>query len=86
MDTAKTNSTYPTKVVSVAFSIKTARSDISASFGECKTIIVLPIIQRKHPSFPNKFNLSLRNLDDKIAATMTERAPRGVTREAEKYK
>lgn len=45
-------------------------------------MIVDPIIHNKQPSFPSKFSLSFRNFEDKIAATMTDKAPSGVTKDA----
>ena len=35
--------------------------------GECKTIIVEPIMHKKHPIFPSKFNFSPRYFEDKMA-------------------
>jgi len=36
-------------------------------------------MQRPHPSQPNSVSVSLRNMEDRMAQTTTERAPRGVT-------
>lgn len=52
------------------------------SFGECITIIIDPIMHKKHPNFPKMFNRSLRNFVESMAATITEMAPKGVTKDA----
>ena len=45
-------------------------------------MIVLPIMHKKHPILPSKFNRSFRNLLARIAVIITDSAPKGVTKEA----
>lgn len=81
-ETESTIPTYTIKVESLSFIINTFRSSISTSFGECRTIIIDPKTHKKHPSFPRRFNRSLRNFDAITAATKTDNAPSGVTNDA----